>query len=153
MQIGSVLNGTGGTVQVTFVTFLENGTSSTIGFCADQTSLFPHEPNRDGQFQSWTTLRDRHHRYDCWLRWVPRPCLAVLARQGGSLTFDRVKDVKVPTLPQKAREGWGTIIEFVPIPGTMFIRHRHIVVCLLRSGHAVGTKAISAGARPALRNI
>jgi len=41
MQIGSVLNGTGGTVEVTFVTFLESGTFSTIGFCADQTSLFP----------------------------------------------------------------------------------------------------------------
>ena len=41
VEIGSVLNGTGGTVQVTFVTFLANGTSSTIGFCADQTSLFP----------------------------------------------------------------------------------------------------------------
>lgn len=41
VQIGSVLNGTGGTVQATFVTFLENGTFSTIGFCADQASLFP----------------------------------------------------------------------------------------------------------------
>ena len=41
VQIGSALNGTGGTVQVTFVTFLENGTFSTIGFCADQSSLFP----------------------------------------------------------------------------------------------------------------
>jgi hypothetical protein len=41
VQISSVLNGTGGTVQVTFVTFLENGTFSSIGFCADQTSLFP----------------------------------------------------------------------------------------------------------------
>jgi hypothetical protein len=28
-------------VQVTFVTFLQNGTSSTIGFCGDQTTLFP----------------------------------------------------------------------------------------------------------------
>ena len=41
VRTGSLLNGTGGTVQVTFVTFLENGTFSTIGFCADQTSLFP----------------------------------------------------------------------------------------------------------------
>jgi len=41
VQIGSILNGTGGTVQVTFVTFLANGTFSTIGFCSDQTSLFP----------------------------------------------------------------------------------------------------------------
>jgi hypothetical protein len=41
VRIGSVLNGTGGTVQVTFVTFLENGTFSTVGFCADEASLFP----------------------------------------------------------------------------------------------------------------
>jgi hypothetical protein len=41
VQLGNVLNGTGGTVQVTFVTFLQNGTSSTIGFCDDQTALFP----------------------------------------------------------------------------------------------------------------
>ena len=28
-------------MQVTFVTFLQNGTSSMIGFCGDQTTLFP----------------------------------------------------------------------------------------------------------------
>ncbi len=62
--MGSLLNGTGGTVQVTFVTFLENGALSTIGFqpgvgrafltgrffagcffvdsfCAEQAKLFP----------------------------------------------------------------------------------------------------------------
>jgi hypothetical protein len=41
VQLGNVLNGTGGTVQVTFVTFLQNGSSSTIGFCDDQRSRFP----------------------------------------------------------------------------------------------------------------
>ena len=40
VQISSVVDGMG-TVQVTFVTFLQNGTSSTIGFCGDQTILFP----------------------------------------------------------------------------------------------------------------
>ena len=30
-----------GDVQVTFVTFLESGAPFTIGFCGDQTSLFP----------------------------------------------------------------------------------------------------------------
>lgn len=40
VQISSVVGGTG-TVQVTFVTFLQNGASSTIGFCGDQTTLFP----------------------------------------------------------------------------------------------------------------
>ena len=32
---------TQGTLQVTFVTLLQNGTSSTIGFCGDQSALFP----------------------------------------------------------------------------------------------------------------
>ena len=41
VQLGNVVNGTGGTVQVTFVTFLQNGFSSTIGFCQNQTALFP----------------------------------------------------------------------------------------------------------------
>jgi hypothetical protein len=40
VQLGNVLNGTGGTVQVTFVTFLQNGISSTIAFCDDQANLF-----------------------------------------------------------------------------------------------------------------
>jgi hypothetical protein len=40
LQLSSVVNGTG-TVQVTFVTFLQNGPSSTVGFCGDQTGLFP----------------------------------------------------------------------------------------------------------------
>lgn len=38
VQLGSVRYGT---VQVTFVTFLQSGTSTTVGFCGDQTSLFP----------------------------------------------------------------------------------------------------------------
>jgi len=41
VQLGNVVNGSGGTVQVTFVTFLQNGFSSTIDFCDDQTDLFP----------------------------------------------------------------------------------------------------------------
>ena len=41
VQLGNVLNGTGGTVQVTFVTFLQNGTSFSLAFCGDQTNLFP----------------------------------------------------------------------------------------------------------------
>lgn len=32
---------TEGALQVTFVTLLQNGTSSTIGFCGDQSALFP----------------------------------------------------------------------------------------------------------------
>jgi len=41
VQLGNALNGNGGTVQVTFVTFLQNGLSSTLSFCDDQQSLFP----------------------------------------------------------------------------------------------------------------
>ena len=40
VQLGNTLNGMQ-TVQVTFVTLLQNGTSSTIGFCGDQSVLFP----------------------------------------------------------------------------------------------------------------
>jgi hypothetical protein len=39
--LSDMLNGTGGTVQVTFVTFLQEGTSSMLIFCNDQISLFP----------------------------------------------------------------------------------------------------------------
>jgi hypothetical protein len=41
VELGNILNGIGETIQVTFVTFLENGTSSTLTFCDDQTTLFP----------------------------------------------------------------------------------------------------------------
>ena len=49
IEAGSTIQGsvsivqleTQGTVQVTFVTLLQNGTPSTIGFCGDQTPLFP----------------------------------------------------------------------------------------------------------------
>jgi hypothetical protein len=40
VQLGNTLNGRE-TVQVTFVTLLQNSISSTIGFCGDQTTLFP----------------------------------------------------------------------------------------------------------------
>ena len=40
VQLGNTLNGMD-TVQVTFVTLLQNGTSSTMGFCGDQSILFP----------------------------------------------------------------------------------------------------------------
>ena len=41
VQLGSVIGTNGTTVQVTFVTFLQEGTSSTVGFCGDQGSRFP----------------------------------------------------------------------------------------------------------------
>jgi hypothetical protein len=41
VQLSTVIGGGGTTVQVTFVTLLLNGTSSTIGFCGDQRAQFP----------------------------------------------------------------------------------------------------------------
>ncbi len=41
VQLGNVVDGTGETIQVTFVTFLQNGVPFTIDFCDDQTVLFP----------------------------------------------------------------------------------------------------------------
>jgi len=40
-SVSTVQLGTEETVQVTFVTLLQDGTSSTIGFCGDQSALFP----------------------------------------------------------------------------------------------------------------
>jgi hypothetical protein len=41
VQLSSVIGTNGTMVQVTFVTFLQEGTSSTVGFCGDQSSRFP----------------------------------------------------------------------------------------------------------------
>jgi hypothetical protein len=41
VQLSTVIGTNGTTVQVTFVTFLQEGTSSTVGFCGDQSSRFP----------------------------------------------------------------------------------------------------------------
>jgi hypothetical protein len=41
VQLGTATSGTGETVQVTFVTFLQNGTASTRSFCNNQANLFP----------------------------------------------------------------------------------------------------------------
>ena len=41
VQLSSVIGTNGTAVEVTFVTFLQEGTSSTIAFCGDQGSRFP----------------------------------------------------------------------------------------------------------------
>lgn len=41
VQLGNGVGADGGSVQITFVTFLFEGTSSTIGFCGNQVSQFP----------------------------------------------------------------------------------------------------------------
>lgn len=50
VQLSSVMNGSGSTVQVTFVTFLQEGTSSSMSFCGNQTSLFPLNQTVRAQF-------------------------------------------------------------------------------------------------------
>ena len=41
VQLSAVIGDRGTTVQVTFVTFLQDGTSSTVGFCGDERDRFP----------------------------------------------------------------------------------------------------------------
>ena len=43
IQLGGVQNGEGETVQATFVTFFQSGTSTNVNFCGDQTALFSLE--------------------------------------------------------------------------------------------------------------
>lgn len=41
VQLSAVIGDNGTTVQVTFVTFQQNGASSTVGFCGDERNRFP----------------------------------------------------------------------------------------------------------------
>jgi hypothetical protein len=41
VQLGNVVDGTGETIEVTFVTFFADGVPFTIDFCDDQVVLFP----------------------------------------------------------------------------------------------------------------
>jgi len=41
VQLSALIRENGTTVQVTFVTFLQSGTSSVVGFCGDQRGRFP----------------------------------------------------------------------------------------------------------------
>ena len=50
VQLSSVIDGSGSAVQVTFVTFVQNGTSSSMTFCDNQTSLFPLNQTVRAQF-------------------------------------------------------------------------------------------------------
>ncbi len=50
VELSSVMDGSGGSVQVTFVTFLQEGTSSSMSFCGNQTSLFPLNQTVRAQF-------------------------------------------------------------------------------------------------------
>jgi hypothetical protein len=50
VQFSTVIGGDGTMIQVTFVTLLQHGASSTIGFCGDQRSQFPMEQTVRAQF-------------------------------------------------------------------------------------------------------
>jgi hypothetical protein len=50
VQFSTVTGGDGMMIQVTFVTFLQDGASSTIGFCGDQRGQFPMEQTVRAQF-------------------------------------------------------------------------------------------------------
>ena len=41
VQLSAIIGGNGTALQVTFVTFLQAGALSTVGFCGDQRSRFP----------------------------------------------------------------------------------------------------------------
>jgi hypothetical protein len=50
VQVTAVIGDSGSTVQVTFVTFLNNGTSSTVGFCGDERDRFPMQQTVRAKF-------------------------------------------------------------------------------------------------------
>jgi hypothetical protein len=50
MQLTAIIGQNGTTVDVTFVTFLQNGASSTIGFCGDQRNRFSMEQSVRANF-------------------------------------------------------------------------------------------------------
>ena len=55
VQLSAVIGENGTTVQVTFVTFLQAGVSSTIGFCGDQRSQFPMQQTVRAEFNPGQT--------------------------------------------------------------------------------------------------
>jgi hypothetical protein len=55
VQLSVAIANNGTTVEVTFVTFLQNGTSSLIGFCGDQRGHFPIEQTVRADFNPGQT--------------------------------------------------------------------------------------------------
>jgi len=87
---------TEGTLQVTFVTLLQNGTSSTIGFYGDQSALFPLHHSVRVNFNPGTPLRDRHR---CGYR-----CLRLQTSQPGTSASQAVAGGRRWILEETARE-------------------------------------------------
>ena len=50
VQLTAIIGDNGTTVQVTFVTFLQDGAASTIGFCGDERSRFPMQQTIQANF-------------------------------------------------------------------------------------------------------
>ena len=50
VQLSAIIGDSGTTVQVTFVTFLQDGAASTIGFCGDDRSRFPMQQTIQANF-------------------------------------------------------------------------------------------------------
>ena len=55
VQLSAVIGENGTTVQITLVTLLQAGTSSTIGFCGDQRSQFPMQQTIRAEFNPGRT--------------------------------------------------------------------------------------------------
>ena len=55
VQLSAVIGENGTTVQITLVTFLQGGTSSTIGFCGDRRSQFPMQQTVRAEFNPGQT--------------------------------------------------------------------------------------------------
>jgi hypothetical protein len=51
VQLSAVIGENGTTIQVTFVTFLQGATSSTIGFCGDRRDQFPMQQTVRAEFK------------------------------------------------------------------------------------------------------
>jgi hypothetical protein len=50
VQLTAIIGDNGTTVQVTFVTLLQNGAASTIGFCGDERNRFPMQQTIQATF-------------------------------------------------------------------------------------------------------
>jgi hypothetical protein len=55
VQLSAAIGENGTTVQITLVTLLQSGTSSTIGFCGDQRSHFPMQQTARAEFNPGRT--------------------------------------------------------------------------------------------------
>ena len=55
VQLSAAIGENGTTVQITLVTLLQSGTSSTIGFCGDQRSHFPMQQTVRAEFNPGQT--------------------------------------------------------------------------------------------------